>query len=284
MRKALRQDQLPASYLIVLAKRLLSALVVGGALFSLLWFFHHPYLIGGLIVLVGFLSGWELARLFRVSNIGQFLWALSLSAAVIGGMFLPIAWLYCLACIGFLIWCTLSIAMLFFRLPKSVYLHIPLSFIATIIAMLSLFTLYRALALPEPWLLLYFLSLVWITDSGAYFAGKMFGRHKIAPTISPGKTYEGFVGGLVCALAFTLLSALWINLDWPWVVASMAASVVSIVGDLYLSYLKRMAGIKDSGSLIPGHGGILDRVDSLLSAAPVFVFILFVLGHARLTA
>lgn len=131
-----------------------------------------------------------------------------------------------------------------------------------------------------PWLLCTLVLLVWGADVGAYIAGRLFGRHKLAPRISPGKTWEGVGGGLVLAGGVALVSA-WLmdlnNPDW-FVVICVAASLLSVAGDLIESILKRQAGTKDSGVLLPGHGGILDRMDSLLIATPVFVLGLAWLG------
>ena len=119
------------------------------------------------------------------------------------------------------------------------------------------------------------LALVWAADSGAYFAGRHLGRRKLAPTISPNKTVEGAVGGLLAGVAVAIGLGLWAGagsaqLPALALVAALAVAV-SIVGDLGESLLKRQAGVKDSGHLIPGHGGILDRIDGVLAAVPVFV-------------
>lgn len=115
------------------------------------------------------------------------------------------------------------------------------------------------------------LLIVWFADGGAYFAGKVFGRVKLAPAISPGKTWEGVVGGLVLVGALAVGAALWLDLEIAVVLPFfLAVAAISIVGDLTVSMFKRTAGVKDSGSLFPGHGGVLDRVDSVAAAAPLF--------------
>ena len=132
-------------------------------------------------------------------------------------------------------------------------------------------------------LLLFMLSLVWVADIGAYFSGRKFGRHKLAPAISPGKTLEGVIGGLCANLLWILMvyqySQGW-GLSLPQFIAlGVVTSLVSVVGDLFESVLKREAGVKDSGKLLPGHGGVLDRIDSVIAASPVFVSGVIVAGQ-----
>jgi len=130
-----------------------------------------------------------------------------------------------------------------------------------------------------PGYVLFLLSLVWVADTGAYFAGRRWGRHKLAPAISPGKTREGALGALALSLVFSAVGAWLLDAPaWPvFVLVSMVAAVFSIIGDLFESMGKRQHGIKDSGSILPGHGGVLDRIDSLTAAAPVFLLGLLVL-------
>ena len=125
--------------------------------------------------------------------------------------------------------------------------------------------------------LLYVMFLVWGADSGAYIFGKKFGKHKLAPKVSPGKTWQGFIGGLFTAAVIAWLYGTFAKLEVAPVVllvSSIVAALASVLGDLTESMFKREAGIKDSGNLIPGHGGILDRIDSLTAAVPVFACLL----------
>lgn len=127
----------------------------------------------------------------------------------------------------------------------------------------------------RPLALLFVLVLVWAADSLAYFAGKNFGRTKLAPRVSPGKTIEGVLGGLVGVVLIAYFCG---TILWQLVGARLAAwmglvvvvTLVSVLGDLVESKVKRVAGVKDSGTLLPGHGGVLDRIDALTSAIPVF--------------
>ncbi len=131
-------------------------------------------------------------------------------------------------------------------------------------------------ALPNgSWMLLFVLVLMWVADSGAYFAGRQWGRHKLAPRVSPGKTWEGVAGGVVFTALYATLSGYYLGfLNYQlglFVIVSMVAVAFSVVGDLLESLLKREQGLKDSGTLLPGHGGVLDRVDSVTAGAPIFL-------------
>ena len=128
-----------------------------------------------------------------------------------------------------------------------------------------------AMAWLRPTQVLLVIGLASIADSAAYFAGRAWGRHKLAPTISPGKTWEGAAAGLVAGLAYAIIcAAIFDEAAWlPYAGGAALLVVMSIFGDLFESALKRQAGAKDSGSLLPGHGGLLDRVDSAMATLPV---------------
>lgn len=132
------------------------------------------------------------------------------------------------------------------------------------------------------WWLLYVMFLVWGADSGAYMFGKLFGKNKLAPKVSPGKTWEGFIGGLITSALISWGFGLYAPLavvPTTLLVCSIVAALVSVLGDLTESMFKREAGIKDSGHLIPGHGGILDRIDSLTAAVPVFACLMLLVFY-----
>jgi phosphatidate cytidylyltransferase len=126
-----------------------------------------------------------------------------------------------------------------------------------------------------PTLTLMLLMLVWMADIGAYFAGRQWGRRKLAPAVSPGKTWEGVYGGLFSSLLFAAIAGWFFSHALGWTLAFMMVAAVtvmfSVAGDLLESLMKRQSGIKDSGHIIPGHGGIFDRIDSLVAAAPMFL-------------
>jgi phosphatidate cytidylyltransferase len=121
---------------------------------------------------------------------------------------------------------------------------------------------------------MYFLILIWVADISAYFAGKKWGVTKLAPEISPGKTVAGMYGaliaGLVCAVVLSLIYGFNLMIASDFMLLSVLTVLISIYGDLFVSVVKRQRGVKDSGSLLPGHGGVLDRIDSMIAAIPFF--------------
>ncbi|WP_341658779.1 phosphatidate cytidylyltransferase [Vibrio sp.] len=129
-------------------------------------------------------------------------------------------------------------------------------------------------------LVLFVCFIVWAADSGAYFCGKSLGRRKMAPQVSPNKTIEGLIGGVVTAILVGWGTAVWFNIEFTstfsMVIITLITVVISVLGDLVESMFKRVSGIKDSGNILPGHGGILDRVDSLTAAFPVFALLYFI--------
>lgn len=133
----------------------------------------------------------------------------------------------------------------------------------------------------QPYMLLFLFSLIWVADIVAYFSGKKFGRNKLSAELSPGKTREGVFGAIVGTFIFALLGIyfwqeeLALGLAIYFVLLCVFSALISVVGDLFESLLKRNAGMKDSGSIIPGHGGVLDRIDSLLAASPGFMLGLY---------
>ena len=125
----------------------------------------------------------------------------------------------------------------------------------------------------DPKLILYVMILVWVADSAAYFAGRRFGKTKLAPEISPGKTWEGVIAALIASLIVIVLGFYIIEpkmKSFHWIFVGLLTAIFSIIGDLFESAFKRLRGVKDSGTILPGHGGILDRIDSLTAAIPIF--------------
>ncbi|MEX6501142.1 phosphatidate cytidylyltransferase [Pseudomonas zhanjiangensis] len=160
-----------------------------------------------------------------------------------------------------------------------------------LMGLLILLPAWQGLQLFKQWplangLILAVMVLVWGADIGAYFAGKAFGKRKLAPRVSPGKSWEGLIGGLLFSLV--IAAAVGVYRDWQGLEFGLALAgaalvvLISVVGDLTESMFKRQAGVKDSSSLLPGHGGVLDRIDSLTAAIPVFAALLWLAGWGAL--
>ena len=220
--------------------------------------------------------------------------AADLPALLISAVFVMLFWwslalvnpllIYWQSLAGLALWILISFALLAYRyngnwslLPRVLMLGIGLDLLW--ICVHDLLYLHAAYGGE---LLLYLFSLVWIADIGAYFSGRKFGKHKLAPSISPGKTWEGVIGGLLANL-FWIVGVYQLSSGWDlgfaqFLIISLATSLISVVGDLFESILKREAGVKDSGKLLPGHGGVMDRIDSVIAAAPVFVAGIFIAG------
>ena len=148
--------------------------------------------------------------------------------------------------------------------------------LASFLLLLTVCSLYWLRQNHGPGIVIFTIVLVAAADTGAYFSGKQFGKTKLAPEISGGKTVEGAAGGIVLALLVTIIFCGTLATDqvsiWSLLVMSLLAACISIPGDLFISRAKRTRDIKDSGTLLPGHGGVLDRVDGLLAATPFIAF------------
>lgn len=132
----------------------------------------------------------------------------------------------------------------------------------------------------EPMLLLALLVIIWIADSAAYFAGKNFGKHKLAPKISPGKTWEGVAGALIAVCIFGVLIQPGTGYSLGILLLGLCiVTLYGVLGDLFESLIKRKAGIKDSGNLLPGHGGILDRIDGLIPSLPIAILMIYFFNY-----
>ena len=152
---------------------------------------------------------------------------------------------------------------------------------------LTLGTLSMTRLLPQgEWLIFFLLLVTWASDTGAYYVGTLFGRHRLAPRISPKKTVEGLVGGLIAAIIVGYVARWWFlpelsGLDC--LILAILLTVTGLWGDLTESVMKRSAGMKDSGGILPGHGGMLDRLDSLLFAAPAFYYYITLASRLRVS-
>lgn len=146
-----------------------------------------------------------------------------------------------------------------------------IGFVMLLTSLIAFLGLHRI----SPWLLLGVIATVSIADSAAYFAGKNFGKHKLAPTISPGKTWEGVAGALIAVTLYGLLLRYFLQYSGWMLVGLWAITVISIIGDLFESKIKRLANLKDSSQILPGHGGVLDRIDGLMPAMTLSLFYVY---------
>lgn len=231
-----------------------------------------------LLALVLTYCAWEWARfVFPDSKIGRIFYTVLLAdlMAVIFlllGFELRPPWLYECAVAG---WLLMVLWVARFPTPIPGVVASVLGIVILLVAWMAL----SLLALAGWQWLLFLLVLVWAADVGAYFAGRTFGVRKLAPAVSPGKTWVGVGGGMALSLLVAAVGAWWFALPWAaFLGLCLLAAAISVVGDLTVSMFKRARGMKDSGHLLPGHGGMLDRVDSLLAAAPVLVLGLVHLG------
>ncbi len=155
--------------------------------------------------------------------------------------------------------------------------------INTLLGAALLMALWMAMVSAQalsPSLLLIVIATIWLADSAAYFTGKQFGKHKLAPAISPGKTWEGVIGAMLAVALYGLMLFTFGLADTWWILPCLwLVTVVGIYGDLFESFFKRRANLKDSGQLLPGHGGLLDRIDGVIPALPVALTLVYAFYH-----
>ena len=259
----------------VITALILAILVIWGVLaLPSAWF-------GGFLILIIMLSAWEWTKLMGLSKIGIRVAYCGLVLGLIG-----LGWqlqrnsifLWIILIFAGLYWCYVLIWLQRYTANptarNSLLTWILSGCVILVAPWIALMTL-RNESNFGPYYVLFLLMLIWIADIGAYFVGRRWGRRKLAPVISPGKTWEGAAGAIIAAMFFSLIGIILFGLSVVhgllFVCLCLLTVAFSIVGDLFESMGKRQHGVKDSGSILPGHGGILDRVDSLTAAAPVFV-------------
>jgi phosphatidate cytidylyltransferase len=227
---------------------------------------------------------WESFRLLKIR--------LALPMGALGGLVLllllvsPARDWTSLALLCVLIWVLRFAPALKFGLPGEEGVRGLLFAVVFFIALLGCFIAIAELVQRSPVFLVSAMAIVWIADIGAYFSGRAFGKRKLAPTISPGKSWEGVLGGWLAVLVLGAASTFspWFEstfafllrqqVGWPvWVVVMTVLVAASVVGDLFESLMKRRAGMKDSSQLLPGHGGVLDRIDALIPVMPLVLLL-----------
>jgi phosphatidate cytidylyltransferase len=267
----------------MLKQRILTILILAPVFIWLVLFASSPVFNYAVLCVIA-IAAYEWARLSGLSDSWQYLlYAILLPLlALAGQMLLPVEdYRYFIYSPALLWWLLVSGWIIAHRqqaaAPISPSLRLAMG-IATLLP--AWFALVELHGLPQgrQWVLFLFL-IIWAADIGAYVAGKLYGRTKLAPAISPAKSLEGLAGGLLSVAAVSYAGSVYFSVDSSFLLLGLAVTtaLISVFGDLFESLLKRMAGYKDSGSILPGHGGVLDRIDSVTAAAPVFV-LLFLIG------
>ena len=256
-------------------QRLLTTLVLV-PLVLLMIYQANAWLVGAVVLLLVLAGGWEWLQLIPVRQlVNQCIFIVVLLLATWLCQYYFHFWLI----LSLVLWAMILLAVLTFPTSQETWGNraivggaclLLLSVFANTLAAIYLHTKGKDL-------IVYLLCIVWATDIGAYLAGKYCGRHKLIPKVSPGKTIEGATGGfvlamIVAAVAYWYFSPQQLSL---WFAVAVGTALISMLGDLFISMLKRRSNIKDTGQIIPGHGGILDRLDSLIAAAPLFYYGIF---------
>ena len=271
----------------MLRQRVQTAIVLL-AILALTLMVHTPWLFLIFLAVACGCAGWEWARLTRPDSgyfpvaLGCGLFILTMLQAYqwLGSGWPQLIWLNIVCILSAAVWLLAVVPAVLRGQAQAPASHLgwtlfaPLTLFATWAALTLLFLQYGAVYV------LSLLVLIWTADISAYFAGKAFGRHKLAPAISPGKTIEGAAAGVLGVVIWVLGSAWWwsdsfgaaLVYRWSWPGAALCAillACLSIIGDLFESLLKRRAGVKDSSTLLPGHGGVYDRIDAVVAVVPV---------------
>ncbi|HET8706390.1 MAG TPA: phosphatidate cytidylyltransferase [Pseudomonadales bacterium] len=271
----------------MLKQRVITALVLAALMLAAMFGLsnaHFAMAIGGMLLI----GAWEWSNLMSVSNpLARIAYVLVIATCMYIGFELR-------SLASFFVPLILVVAVIFWlayasrwvlTYPKDIIWHqqiilAPLGIVVLVPAWLGLVDLQgRA---EGPWYVLFTIAVVASADIGAFFTGRAFGKNKLAPAVSPGKSWEGFFGGLASSIVLALITASMLHLGGFRLIGCVllvaATAVVSVLGDLFESMLKRQRGIKDSGWVLPGHGGVLDRLDSLSAAIPLFALGIWLAG------
>ncbi len=278
----------------MLLQRIITATILAVLIISAVLFLSSLYfsLVIALVILIG---AWEWTNLINIDKIGmRVLFIVTLILPMLGIAFwtqfleyisLQFEWPDVREYSGLLEWTVIPpvlfwiiIMILIRKLPKSL-LKIELkqhyrALIGWFVLLTAWMFISRLHLLYKADMVLYFMILIWVADIAAYFVGKRFGKDKLSPEISPGKTIQGMYGALTGAIICGLALSLIFQFSWmsaiDFILLSILTVLISIYGDLFFSLIKRQRGVKDSGIIFPGHGGVLDRIDSIIAASPFF--------------
>lgn len=267
----------------MLRLRIITALIIGPIALACVFLLPH-FEFSVFVAAVITVSAWEWANLARLSGIYRYLYAGLTGLMLIAAWFVPPEILL----MASIIWWVAALGFVtgyprWNQVWSSTLVILVIGLVVLVSAFVALVTLKRYE--DSSYLICLTFFLVWGADTGAYFSGRAFGQRKLAPRVSPGKSWEGFFGGLITAVLIALGMTLYAGKPSLmsaegvlFILACVLVSLASVLGDLTISMFKRNRDIKDTSNLLPGHGGFLDRIDSLLSAVPIFAFYLLLSG------
>ncbi|MDA0789708.1 MAG: phosphatidate cytidylyltransferase [Proteobacteria bacterium] len=268
----------------MLGQRIITALIMAPIALAGVFLLQNS----GFAVFVGavlVIAAWEWARLAGIEGPGRVAYAAGLGMVLGASFYLPAVLILALGLLWWLLALALVVAypggsQIFSSRVTRCLLGLPL-FVPGFMSLLQL----KAAPDAEVLIVLLFF-LIWGADVGAYFSGKAFGKRKLAPAVSPGKSWAGFYGGMATAIAIAVAIPMIAGLPMLvgaggalFVAGCLFVAMTSVLGDLTISMFKRYAGVKDASNLLPGHGGVLDRIDSLLAAGPVFAVMILLMGY-----
>lgn len=271
----------------MLKQRVMTGFVLIVLVFAGIWFLPNElFALFSLMFMVG-LGAWEWAGLTGCYlPEKRMMGAMMILTACVPLVFLNIDPLYVLW-VSVPVWAMILLALFSYSRNAGFYKkHALMMRLFGIVVLLPAWYALFKLHDTNVFYVLYLVILIALADTAAYFTGKRFGKTKLAPSLSPGKTREGVSGAIVMTALWAFLSAKWLEIPQEsvafFIILSMLIVLLSVAGDLFISLLKREAGVKDSGQILPGHGGILDRIDSMLAGAPLFTFGLVMLGLVQM--
>ncbi len=259
----------------MLKQRVITGVILVAVVLAFLFWLSPAWFMGGTVALV-LLAAWEWATLASIERpVSKLIFMVMILVCLWLSLFLPLIPTLAISAVWWL--CALVLVLCY---PGAKFLwqsrevRIILGILVLIPFWLAINVL-RTSVTHGAILILFLFCLVWAADTGAYFAGRWWGSVKLMPKVSPGKTWQGFFGGLLLSLLVGVIGLSWLKIDFSewWAVLLMITllNIFTVVGDLFESMLKRHCQMKDSGSILPGHGGILDRIDSLVAATPLFL-------------
>ncbi len=261
----------------MLKQRIITAVILLPFVIAAILLLRNGYFILLSFIPLVLIGGWEWTRLILLKDTPKLRYAYLVGLVLMSAVayFFNSALFPIIMMVALLWWIVALTLLVSYKRESTLFMHRPWIFaVAGFIVLISAWWFLGKLHSFNPQWVLYLFLLTAAADIGAYFTGKAWGKRKLAPELSPGKTVEGGLGGLAAVFVWSLLGAWYFQVPGNYIIyfvlLSILTAVISIAGDLFISMMKRESGFKDSGKILPGHGGILDRADSLLAALPVF--------------